>query len=91
MALDDATEEKACFDPVRVMVLATVVESHNAEVDEEERKEMKTETVRKTLRRGNNIYLNRIVNSDTTMWRDPTRKEYNLERSYAAIKEKDKK
>ncbi|KAK1358971.1 hypothetical protein POM88_043445 [Heracleum sosnowskyi] len=74
---------------VDLIILSTVVDSHNKEVDEEE--ESRRREITRRTSRDFNLYLQRLKLSNERKWRNPSRQESSLKRSYAFEKEKDKK
>ncbi|KAK1401566.1 hypothetical protein POM88_001171 [Heracleum sosnowskyi] len=74
---------------VDLIILSTVVDCHNKEVDEEE--EARRRDITKRTNEDFNLYLQRLKVSNERKWRNSSRQESSLERSYAFEKEKDKK
>ena len=58
---------------LNLLILTAVVDSHNSEVDEQERID------RRKADQECNAYLQRILNSDRKQWRQDEGKIYNLE------------
>ncbi|KAK1377273.1 hypothetical protein POM88_033466 [Heracleum sosnowskyi] len=82
-------DESDILQEVDLLILSTVVDSHNKEVDEEE--EARKREITRITNRGFNLYVHRLKLSNRRLWRNPSRQEPQLERSYAYEKEKDKK
>ncbi|KAK1402014.1 hypothetical protein POM88_001619 [Heracleum sosnowskyi] len=74
---------------VDLIILSTVVDCHNKEVDEEE--EARRRDITKRTYEDFNLYLQRLKVSNERQWRNTSRQESLLERSYAHEKEKYKK
>ncbi|KAK1351406.1 hypothetical protein POM88_054379 [Heracleum sosnowskyi] len=82
-------DDSEILQEIDLIILSTVVDSHNKEVDEEE-EARRREITRKT-NRDFNLYMQRLKLSNKRKWRNPSRQESLLKRSYAFEKEKDKK
>ncbi|KAK1352207.1 hypothetical protein POM88_053471 [Heracleum sosnowskyi] len=82
-------DESEILQEVDLMILSTVVDCHNKEVDEEE--EARRSDITKRTDEDFNLYLQRLKLSNERKWRNSSRQESLLERSYAHEKEKDKK
>ncbi|KAK1367763.1 hypothetical protein POM88_033855 [Heracleum sosnowskyi] len=82
-------DDSEILQEIDLMILSTVVDSHNKEVDEEE--EARRREITRRTSRDFNLYLQRLKLSNERKWRNPSRQESSLERSYAFEKEKDKK
>ncbi|KAK1402414.1 hypothetical protein POM88_002019 [Heracleum sosnowskyi] len=82
-------DDSEILQEVDLIILSTVVDSHNKEVDEEE--EARRREITRRTSRDFNLYLQRLKLSNERKWRNPRRQESSLERSYAFEKEKDKK
>ncbi|KAK1357004.1 hypothetical protein POM88_050260 [Heracleum sosnowskyi] len=82
-------DDSKILQEIDLMILSTVVDSHNKEVDEEE--EARRREITRRTSRDFNLYLQRLKLSNERKWRNPSRQESSLERSYAFEKEKDKK
>ncbi|KAK1367121.1 hypothetical protein POM88_042682 [Heracleum sosnowskyi] len=82
-------DDSEILQEIDLIILSTVVDSHNKEVDEEE-ETRRTDIIRRTDREFN-LYIQRIKLSNERKWWNPSRQESLLERSYALEKEKDKK
>ncbi|KAK1402214.1 hypothetical protein POM88_001819 [Heracleum sosnowskyi] len=82
-------DESEILQEVDLIILSTVVDCHNKEVDEEE------EAIRRDITKRTyedfNLYLQRLKVSNERKWRNSSRQESLLERSYAHEKEKYKK
>ena len=80
------------LDSVKVMVLTTVVDGHNKDIDEAEAKEKeKKRKLESTVAEQNSLYLKKLKQSDKQQWCDKRRTTSNLTKSYVTEKEKDKK
>ncbi|KAK1387713.1 hypothetical protein POM88_015891 [Heracleum sosnowskyi] len=82
-------DDSEILQEVDLLILSTVVNSHNKEVDEEE--EARRREITRRTNRDFNLYVQRLKLSNERLWRNPSRRESLLERSYAFEKEKDKK
>ncbi|KAK1368040.1 hypothetical protein POM88_034132 [Heracleum sosnowskyi] len=82
-------DDSEILQEIDLMILSTVVDSHNKEVDEEE--EARRREITRRTSRDFNLYLQRLKLANERKWRNPSRQESSLERSYAFEKEKDKK
>ncbi|KAK1379655.1 hypothetical protein POM88_026399 [Heracleum sosnowskyi] len=82
-------DESEILQEIDLLILSTVVDSHNKEVDEEE--EARRREITRRTNRDFNLYVQRLKLSNRRLWRNPSRRESLLERSYAFEKEKDKK
>ncbi|KAK1372772.1 hypothetical protein POM88_028965 [Heracleum sosnowskyi] len=82
-------DESEILQEVDLIILSTVVDCHNKEVDEEE--EAIRRDITKRTNEDFNLYLQRLKVSNERKWRNSSRQESLLERSYAHEKEKYKK
>ncbi|KAK1372305.1 hypothetical protein POM88_028498 [Heracleum sosnowskyi] len=82
-------DESEILQEVDLIILSTVVDCHNKEVDEEE--EARRRDITKRTYEDFNLYLQRLKVSNKRQWRNTSRQESLLERSYTHEKEKDKK
>ncbi|KAK1380858.1 hypothetical protein POM88_027602 [Heracleum sosnowskyi] len=82
-------DDSEILQEIDLIILSTVVDSHNKEVDEEE--EARRREITRRTSRDFNLYLQRLKLSNEIKWRNPSRQESSLTRSYAFEKEKDKK
>ncbi|KAK1373222.1 hypothetical protein POM88_029415 [Heracleum sosnowskyi] len=82
-------DESEILQEVDLIILSTVVDCHNKEVDEEE--EARRRDITKRTNEDFNLYLQRLKVSNERKWRNSSRQESLLERSYAHEKEKYKK
>ncbi|KAK1372473.1 hypothetical protein POM88_028666 [Heracleum sosnowskyi] len=82
-------DESEILQEIDLLILSTVVDSHNKEVDEEE--EARRREITRRTNRDFNLYVQRLKLSNRRLWRNTSRQESLLERSYAFEKEKDKK
>ncbi|KAK1364445.1 hypothetical protein POM88_040006 [Heracleum sosnowskyi] len=82
-------DESEILQEVDLIILSTVVDCHNKEVDEEE--EARRRDITKRTYEDFNLYLQRLKLSNGRKWRNSSRQESLLERSYVFEKEKDKK
>ncbi|KAK1390006.1 hypothetical protein POM88_018184 [Heracleum sosnowskyi] len=82
-------DESDILQEVDLLILSTVVDSHDKEVDEEE--EARRREITRITNRDFNLYVHRLKLSNRRLWRNPSRQEPQLERSYAYEKAKDKK
>ncbi|KAK1380079.1 hypothetical protein POM88_026823 [Heracleum sosnowskyi] len=82
-------DESEILQEVDLIILSTVVDCHNKEVDEEE--EARRRDITKRTNEDFNLYLQRLKVSNKRKWRNSSRQESLLERSYAHEKEKYKK
>ncbi|KAK1378500.1 hypothetical protein POM88_025244 [Heracleum sosnowskyi] len=82
-------DESDILQEVDLLILSTVVDSHNKEVDEEE--EARRREITRITNKDFNLYVHRLKLSNRRLWRNPSRQEPHLERSYAYEREKDKK
>ncbi|KAK1366762.1 hypothetical protein POM88_042323 [Heracleum sosnowskyi] len=82
-------DESEILQEVDLIILSTVVDCHNKEVDEEE--EARRRDISKRTNEDFNLYLQRLKVSNERQWRNTSRQESLLERSYTHEKEKDKK
>ncbi|KAK1356527.1 hypothetical protein POM88_049783 [Heracleum sosnowskyi] len=82
-------DDSEILQEIDLMILSTVVDSHNEEVDKEE--EARRRDIIRRTNRDFNLYMQRLKLSNERKWRNPSRQESLLKRSYAHEKEKDKK
>ncbi|KAK1372218.1 hypothetical protein POM88_028411 [Heracleum sosnowskyi] len=82
-------DDSEIMQEIDLIILSTVVDSHNKEVDEEE--EARRSEITRSTNRDFNLYVQRLKISNRRKWRNSSRQESSLERSYAFEKEKDKK
>ncbi|KAK1371557.1 hypothetical protein POM88_037649 [Heracleum sosnowskyi] len=82
-------DESEILHEVGLLILSTVVDSHNSEVDEEE--EARRREIRRTTDREFNLYVQRLIKSSKLLWKNGRRQQHQLEKSYVLEKEKDKK
>ncbi|KAK1394678.1 hypothetical protein POM88_013734 [Heracleum sosnowskyi] len=82
-------DDSEILQEIDLIILSTVVDSHNKEVDEEE--EARRSEITRSTNRDFNLYVQRLKLSNRRKWRNSSRQESSLERSYAFEKEKDKK
>ncbi|KAK1359921.1 hypothetical protein POM88_044395 [Heracleum sosnowskyi] len=82
-------DESEILQEVDLLILSTIVDSHNSEVDEEE--EARIRKITRTTNRDFNLYVQRLKLSNRRLWRNSSRQQPELERSYVLEKEKDKK
>ncbi|KAK1357061.1 hypothetical protein POM88_050317 [Heracleum sosnowskyi] len=82
-------DESEILQEVDLIILSTVVDCHNKEVDEEE--EARRRDITRRTNKDFNLYLQRLKVSNKRQWRNSSRQESLLERSYTFEKEKDKK
>ncbi|KAK1392039.1 hypothetical protein POM88_011095 [Heracleum sosnowskyi] len=82
-------DESEILQEIDLLILSTVVNSHNKEVDEEE--EARRREITRRTNRDFNLYVQRLKLSNRRLWRNSSRQESLLERNYAFEKEKDKK
>ncbi|KAK1371186.1 hypothetical protein POM88_037278 [Heracleum sosnowskyi] len=82
-------DESEILQEVDLIILSTVVDCHNKEVDEEE--EARRRDITRRTNKDFNLYLQRLKVSNERKWRNSSRQESLLERSYAHEKEKYKK
>ncbi|KAK1385769.1 hypothetical protein POM88_023504 [Heracleum sosnowskyi] len=82
-------DKSEILQEIDLLILSTVVDSHNKEVDEEE--EARRKEITRSTNRDFNLYVQRLKLSNRRVWRNSSRQESLLERSYAFEKEKDKK
>ncbi|KAK1387431.1 hypothetical protein POM88_015609 [Heracleum sosnowskyi] len=82
-------DDSEILQEIDLMILSTVVDFHNKEVDEEE--EARSRDITRRTNRDFNLYVQRLKLSNERIWRNPRRQKSLLERSYAHEKEKDKK
>ncbi|KAK1380754.1 hypothetical protein POM88_027498 [Heracleum sosnowskyi] len=81
-------DDSEILQEIDLMILSTVVDSYNKEVDEEE--EARRRDITRRTNRDFNFYMQRLKLSNERKWRNPSRQESLLKRSYAHEKEKDK-
>ncbi|KAK1360233.1 hypothetical protein POM88_044707 [Heracleum sosnowskyi] len=74
---------------IDLIILSTVVDFHNNEVDEVE--EARRSEITRSTNRDFNLYVQRLKLSNRRKRRNPSRQESSVERIYAFEKEKDKK
>ncbi|KAK1359570.1 hypothetical protein POM88_044044 [Heracleum sosnowskyi] len=79
-------DESEILQGVDLLILSTVVDSHNCEVDEEE--EARRRVIKRTTDRDFNLYVQRLKHSNRRLWRNSSRQQPQLERSYVLEKEK---
>lgn len=77
---------------MNLIILSTIVDSHNAEVDKEESKVAKEmiyneEIARRNANKANAYYKERITGSKHYRWCDPSRQAPILMPSYATVRE----
>ncbi|KAK1379283.1 hypothetical protein POM88_026027 [Heracleum sosnowskyi] len=82
-------DESEILQEVDLLILSTVVDSHNEEVDEEE--EVRRREVTRTTNRDLKLYVQKLKSSNRLLWRNSRRQQHKLEQSYVLEKEKDKK
>ncbi|KAK1384549.1 hypothetical protein POM88_022284 [Heracleum sosnowskyi] len=83
--------ESEILQEVDLLILSTVVDSHNEEVDEEEEEEVRRREVTRTTNRDFKLYVPKLKSSNRLLWRNARRQQPRLEKSYVLEKEKDKK
>ncbi|KAK1371387.1 hypothetical protein POM88_037479 [Heracleum sosnowskyi] len=81
-------DESETLQEIDLLILSTVVDSHNKEVDEEEERRRE---IRRTTDRDFNLYVQRLIRSNKLLWKNERRQQHKLELSYVLEKEKDKK
>ncbi|KAK1379789.1 hypothetical protein POM88_026533 [Heracleum sosnowskyi] len=82
-------DESEILQEIGLIILSTVVDSHNEEVEKEE--EVKRREITRTTNRDFNLYVQKLKNSNRRLWRNARRQQPQIERSYVLEKERDKK
>ncbi|KAK1396951.1 hypothetical protein POM88_006814 [Heracleum sosnowskyi] len=82
-------DDSEILQEVDLLILSTVVDSHNKEVDDEE--EDRRRRITRSTNRDFQLYKKRLKISNKGLWRNARRQQPQLEKSYSYEKEKDKK
>ncbi|KAK1372998.1 hypothetical protein POM88_029191 [Heracleum sosnowskyi] len=83
-------DDSKILQEVDLLILSTVVDSHNREVEEEE-EEVRRRRIIKSTDEDFQLYKQRLKISNKGLWRNVRRIQPYLQKSYAYEKEKDKK